>query len=138
MAGADAVKLQESQDDELRGLKEKGSFGDDALPSDTKPTKARYVYRIKSTADGAVAMYKARLVAGGFAQERLADFQRYSPVAGFFTIRTIPALVALRGWGIMTLDFTQACHFKRIRGCSYRRIAWSRPTKPHTALRNLR
>ncbi|CAN0444681.1 unnamed protein product [Discosporangium mesarthrocarpum] len=94
---------------EMEGLRQKGTFGKEILPSDRKAIKTRFVYNIKRTAQGAVERYKARLVARGFTQHEGVDFfQTFSPVVGYDTLRAVLSVAAYRGWNIDALDFTQA------------------------------
>ncbi|CAM9750944.1 unnamed protein product [Sphacelaria rigidula] len=96
-------------EDEMEGLWGQGAFTEEPLPHDKAPVNTRFIYKIKRTADGAVEIYKARLVARGFTQRKGIDFfETFSPVVGFDVMRTVLATAALRKWRVGMLDFTQA------------------------------
>jgi hypothetical protein len=61
------------------------------LPSGRKLVRCRWVYRTKSTADGYVIRYKARLVSKGFQQVHGIDYdETFAPSSedGFHTFGT--------------------------------------------------
>ena len=102
----DADEWRQAMEEELQGLREKGSFKDEHPPSNRKPIKTRFVYKLKRGADREIERYKARPVAKGFTQQPVVDFyETFGPVIGFDVVRTIPATFAIRGWSLRVLDF---------------------------------
>ena len=69
----------------------------------------RWVYRIKTKADGTLDRYKARLVAKGFKQRYGINYEDiFSPVVKATTIRIILSIVISRGWSLRQLDVQNA------------------------------
>ena len=48
------------------------------LPKDRKAVGSKWVFKLKTNADGSVECNKARLVAQGFSQERGLDYDEHS------------------------------------------------------------
>lgn len=72
---------------------------------DQKLISNKWVFRVKTKADGSLDKLKARLVARGFEQLAGVDFhETFSPVVKFTTLRFMFALAATRGWEIQQLD----------------------------------
>ena len=79
------------------------------LPEDHKVIGSKWVFRVKTDADGKVETHKARLVAQGFSQTFGDDYdETFSPVARFESIRTVIALAAKYGLKLHQMDVTTA------------------------------
>ena len=64
-------------------------------PKDKSPIGLKWVFRLKSHADGSTQKCKERLVAKGYAQHQGIDFdETFSYVAHFETMRTLLSLAA--------------------------------------------
>ena len=69
----------------------------------------RWVYKIKTKADGSVEWYKARLIAKGFTQEYGIDYEEtFAPVARLTSIRCLIAVAAIRRWPLYQMDVKNA------------------------------
>ena len=109
LSASDAVEWRQAMEEELHGLPENEKFQRRRIPSNTKPTKARFVYKLKRRADGEIERYKAHLVARGSTQRPGGDFfETFSSVIGFDVVRTVRAISAMRGWNLRALSFKQA------------------------------
>jgi hypothetical protein len=67
----------------------------------------RWVYRIKTKADGTFDRYKARLVAKGFKQRYGIDYA-FSPVVKIATVRLVLSIAVTKGWKLRQLDVQNA------------------------------
>ena len=62
---------------------------------------SRWIYKVKEDADGSFEKYKARFFARGFSQIEGIDYEEtFAPVARYYFIQTILALLAQMGWHI--------------------------------------
>jgi hypothetical protein len=70
---------------------------------------SKWVYKIKTNADGSISRYKSRLVAQGYTQVEGINFSdTFAPVARFVTLRSVIALAAMHCWNILQADVTTA------------------------------
>ena len=79
------------------------------LPKDRKAVGSKWVFKLKTDADGSVERHKARLVAQGFSQKHGLDYdERFSPVIRFESLRTVIALAVQNGLKLHQMDVTTA------------------------------
>ena len=113
MSGPDRTLWAEACDKELRAIEDFGTW----QLCDTREVKkaggnilsARWVFKVKKQADGSVERYKARLVARGFEQVFLKDYDVvYSPVASLDHVRGVFALATTLGLHLRTGDVPNA------------------------------
>src|SRR5881628_2945075 len=79
------------------------------LPSGVQPVSCKWIYKIKTKADGSVDRYKARLVVRGFTQEYGIDYEEtFAPVEKITSIRTIIASAAALKWSLYQMDVKNA------------------------------
>jgi hypothetical protein len=96
-------------DDELTSIYQNGRWDLVPLPPDKKAIETKWVFRVKTNADGTVAKLKARLVAKGFQQKAGQDYsETFAPVVKWNTLRSIVALAGHQGWNIFHLDVKTA------------------------------
>ena len=78
-------------------------------PTNVKPLKTKWVFRIKEDENGRDVRYKARLVAKGFQQKPGLDYEEtYAPVAKLATIRIILAVGVREGFFFHQMDVKTA------------------------------
>jgi hypothetical protein len=74
-------------------------------PSGRKLVRCRWVYRTKSTVDGHISRYKAKLVAKGFQQVHGIDYdETFAPVVKMDSIRLALSIAASKGWEVHQMD----------------------------------
>jgi hypothetical protein len=67
------------------------------------------VYKIKRKQDGTLDRYKTRLVAKGFKQRYVIDYDdTFSPLVKIAIVRTILTIDVSRGWSLRQLDVQNA------------------------------
>ena len=66
---------------------------------------SKWIYKVKQASDGSVKKYKAIFVARGFSQiEGIYYEETFAPIARYYSIRTILALLVQMGWHIHQMD----------------------------------
>ena len=79
--GPDKEKWKAAMETEMTSLQENEVWDLVKLPAGRKTVGSKWVYKIKTGADGSVQRYKARLVAQGFTQKYGTDFdETFCPV----------------------------------------------------------
>jgi len=74
-----------------------------------KVIPCKWVFAIKTDADGIPIRFKARLVAGGHRQIEGIDYEEtYAPVSRHATMRILLSVAANRGWTVLQADITTA------------------------------
>ena len=74
-------------------------------PVDKSVVGSRWIYKVNQAADGSFEKYKAIFVARGFSHIGGIDYEEtFTPVAWYFSIGTILALLAHMGWHIHQMD----------------------------------
>ena len=79
------------------------------LPKGQKAISSKWVFKLKTGADGLVERHKARLVAQGFSQKFGSDYdETFCPVVRFESVRTVIALAVQNGLKLYQMDMTTA------------------------------
>ena len=79
------------------------------LPARKKLVGVKWVFKVKTNADGNLDKFKARLVAKGFTQIKGEDFhQIFAPVSDFTIARMLLAVVAVKKHSIIQIDVKNA------------------------------
>ena len=70
---------------------------------------SKWVFKLKTNADGSIERYKARLVAQGFSQKFGTDYdETFCPVVRMESLRTLIALAVQNGLILHQVDVTTA------------------------------
>ena len=105
LTGPHADKWKEALDLETQTQLERGTWELTELPPGKKPVGVKWVFKIKTNADGSLDKFKARLVAKGFTQIEGEDFfQTFAPVSDYTTARALLAVAAVRKYAIIQMD----------------------------------
>jgi len=92
LASPQARRWKRAIEEEIDSLTQRKTWKGVELPEGEKCIGSKWVFKVKTDADGGITRYKARLVAQGFAQRRGTDYNKtYSPVANFSVIRLLLA-----------------------------------------------
>ena len=79
------------------------------LPPGQSVVGCRWVYKIKTKADGFIERYKARLVAKGFTQEYDIDYEEtFAAIACLTSVRCLIVVAAVRRWLLYQMDVKNA------------------------------
>jgi len=98
-------KWDNAMDEEMVALDVNVTWELVALLEDKKAIRCKWVYKVKHNVDGSVSIYKAKLVAKGYAQTYGIDYEEtYSPVAKMIIVRTIIAMAVTKGWSLHQMD----------------------------------
>ncbi|CAI7760563.1 unnamed protein product [Closterium sp. NIES-54] len=77
------------------------------LPEGRKAITSKWLFKIKSDADGKIERYKSTLVAKGYQQKEKVDYKElFAPMVKPTTLRTLLAGAAIKGWVVKQMDVT--------------------------------
>ncbi|CAI7928130.1 unnamed protein product [Closterium sp. NIES-54] len=106
---SDAEEWKKAMESELKSIEENGTWELVELPEGRKAITSKWLFKIKSDADGKIERYKSRLVAKGYQQKEKVDYKElFAPVVKPTTLRTLLAGAAIKGWVVKQMDVTTA------------------------------
>ena len=106
---ADAHKWQTAMDSEYDSLIKNETWSLCELPAGRKAVGCKWVYKIKTFADGTLDKYKARLVAKGCSQIEAIDFEEtFAPVVKYKSIRMLLSFAAAEDMEVTQMDVKTA------------------------------
>ncbi|CAI7874999.1 unnamed protein product [Closterium sp. NIES-54] len=109
LSGPQKEEWKAAMDAEFNSLIENGTWELVELPEGRRPISSKWVFKVKSGADGALERFKSHFVAKGFQQKEKVDFKEiFAPVVKPVTLRTVLACVAVKGWHVKQMDITTA------------------------------
>ncbi|PKU60478.1 Retrovirus-related Pol polyprotein from transposon TNT 1-94 [Dendrobium catenatum] len=95
--------------DEFMALQKQGTWSLQPPPSNKPILGCKWIFKLKTTPDGKIDRYKARLVAQGFDQEHGVNFtETFSPVAKLPTIRVLLLIALHQNWPTLQFDISNA------------------------------
>ncbi|CAI7880053.1 unnamed protein product [Closterium sp. NIES-53] len=81
LEGSDAEEWKKAIESELKSIEENGTWELVELPEGRKAMTSKWLFKIKSDADGKIERYKSRLVAKGYQQkEKVDNKELFAPV----------------------------------------------------------
>ena len=96
---------QQAMNEELGTLHKNHTWDRVDLPPSQSIVDCRWVYKIKTKADGSVERYKARLIAKGFTQEYGINYEEtLDPIARLTSIRCLIVVAVVRRWPLYQMD----------------------------------
>ncbi|CAI7838294.1 unnamed protein product [Closterium sp. NIES-53] len=99
LESSDAEEWKKAMESELKSIEENGTWELVELPEGRKAITSKWLFKIKSDADGKIERYKSRLVAKGYEQKEKVDYKElFSPVVKPTALRTLLAGAAIKGW----------------------------------------
>ena len=108
----DAIGIHEwnaAMDEEVDALENNDTWRLTPLLEGKKAIECKWVYKIKHNEDGSISMYKAHLVAKGYAQTYGIDIEEtFSPIAKMATVRVVIAMAAAKIWDLNQMDVKNA------------------------------
>ncbi|CAI7794706.1 unnamed protein product [Closterium sp. NIES-53] len=109
LESSDAKDWKKAMESELKSIEENGTWELVELPEGRKAITSKWLFKIKSDADGKIECYKSRLVAKGYQQKEKMDYtELFAPVVKPTTLRTLLAGAAIKGWVVKQMDVTTA------------------------------
>ncbi|CAI7838512.1 unnamed protein product [Closterium sp. NIES-53] len=106
---SDAEEWKKEMESELKSIEENGTWELVELPEGRKAITSKWLFKIKSDADGKIERYKSRLVAKGYQQKEKVEYKElFAPVVKPTTLRTLLACAAIKGWVVKQMDVTTA------------------------------
>lgn len=108
VTSSDSKEWVDAMDEEMKSLKDNKTFTLTTLPEGKKAVGGRWVYAIKTNADGS-NKYKARYVAKGYSQEMGLDYgETFSPTANHTSVRVLMQKAAQDGLILHQMDVKTA------------------------------
>ena len=91
---------QQAMAEELDALHKTHTWNMTTLSPGKSAVGCKWVYKIKTRADGSFERYKAHLVARGLTQEYDIYEETFAPVARLTFVRSLLAVVAVHHWSL--------------------------------------
>ena len=107
LASPEKSKWMNAMEKEMQSLRKNDVWELVELPKDRRAVGSKWVFKLKTDADGAIECHKARLVAQGFSQKHGLDYdETFSPIIRFESLRTVVALAVQNGLKLHQMDVT--------------------------------
>ncbi|CAI7907218.1 unnamed protein product [Closterium sp. NIES-53] len=108
LESSDAEEWKKAMEIKLKSIEENDTWELVELPEGRKAITSKWLFKIKSAADGKIERYKSRLVAKGYQQEKVDYKELFAPVVNPTTLRTLLGGAAIKGWVVKQMDVTTA------------------------------
>ncbi|CAI7913688.1 unnamed protein product [Closterium sp. NIES-53] len=107
LESSDAEDWKKAMESELNSIEENGMWELVELPEGRNAITSKWLFKIKSDAEGKIQRYKSRLVAKGYQQKEKVDYKDlFAPVVKPTTLRTLLARATIEGWVVKQMDVT--------------------------------
>jgi hypothetical protein len=105
LSGPDSNKWLSSMESEIKNIESKGTWIETSLPKGRKAVGCKWVFKVKTDADGNVVKYKSRLVAQGFSQVPGVDYaETFAPVSRTTSLRLLLTIAATNDLEVWQAD----------------------------------
>ncbi|CAI7868051.1 unnamed protein product [Closterium sp. NIES-54] len=109
LESSDAENWKKSMESELKSIEENGTWELVELPEGRKTITSKWLFKIKSDADGKIECYKSRLVAKGYQKKEKLEYKEFfAPVVNPTMLRTLLAGATIKEWLVKQMDVTTA------------------------------
>ena len=109
LSSPDKAKWMSAMPKEIESLRKNDVWELVDLPKGQRAVGRKWVFKIKTDAEGSVERFKARLVAQGFSQKPGIDYdETFSPVARFESVRRVSPLAVQNDLKLYQIDVTTA------------------------------
>ncbi|CAI7807360.1 unnamed protein product [Closterium sp. NIES-53] len=109
LESSDVEEWKKAMESELRSIEENGTWELVELPEGRKAITSKWLFKIKSDADGKIEHHKSRLVAKGYQQKEKVDYKDlFACVVKPTTLQTQLAGATIKGWVVKQMDVTTA------------------------------
>jgi hypothetical protein len=109
LKGPDAAGWRAACDAEYQALVDRGTWELVPRPAGRQVVSTKWVFKVKTHADGSFEKFKSRLVARGFTQRLGLDYgETYAPVGRYTTARVLLAIGCAMDWEIHVMDVSNA------------------------------
>ncbi|CAI7929707.1 unnamed protein product [Closterium sp. NIES-54] len=108
LENSDGEEWKKAMESELKSIEENGTWELVEVPEGCKAITSKWLFKIKSDADGKIERYKSRLVAKGYQQKEVDYKDFFAPLVKPMMLRTLLAGAAIKGWVVKQMDVTTA------------------------------
>ncbi|CAI7798452.1 unnamed protein product [Closterium sp. NIES-54] len=109
LESSDAEEWNKAMESELKSIEENGTWELVELLEGRKAITSKWLFKIKSDAEGKIQCYKYRLLAKGYHQKEKLEYKElFAPVVKPTMLRTLHAGAAIKGWVVKQMDVTTA------------------------------
>lgn len=133
IASPNATEWMLAMQQEIDSLHRNNTWTLVPLPKGRKAIQSRWVFKVKTHADGSHDRFKARHVAKGYTQQHGVDFEEtFAPVARFTSLRCIIAIAAAEDLELHLMDVDTAFLYGTLKEEIYvtQPIGFNDPAKP--------
>ncbi|CAI7902683.1 unnamed protein product [Closterium sp. NIES-54] len=94
LESSDAEEWKKAMESELKSIEENGTWELVELPEGRKAITSKWLFKIKSDADGKIERHKSRLVAKGYQQKEKVEYKElFAPVRSFMVVNVDDILI---------------------------------------------
>ncbi|CAI7851134.1 unnamed protein product [Closterium sp. NIES-53] len=109
LKSSDAEEWKKAMESELKSIQENDMWELVELPEGRKAITSKWLFNIKSDADGKIERYKSRLVDKAYQQKEKVDYKElFAPVVKPTMLWTLLVGAAIKGWVVKQMEVTTA------------------------------